>query len=96
MDALRKLQHDFLGYLLDESSNDIVDSIESTPHRSAEQRMALYGNAYVLRLKEALSTDYERLHSYLGDDLFDSLMQRYIEHYPSQHLSLRYFGQYMV
>jgi len=96
MSALRKLQHEFLDYLLDDSVVDIVERIESTPRRSAVQRMALYGNAYRLRLKEALSTDYERLHSYLGDELFENLMQRYIDGYPSQHPSLRYFGQHVV
>ncbi len=96
MDALRKLQHEFLGYLLDKSSVDIIERIESTTRRSGGQRMVLYSNAYILRLKEALSTDYERLHSYLGDELFDSLMEHYIEGYPSQHPSLRYFGQHMV
>jgi hypothetical protein len=58
--------------------------------------MSFYGNAYSLRLKEALTTDYERLHSYLGDELFETLMQHYIESYPSHHPSLRYFGQHMV
>ncbi len=96
MDALRKLQHEFLGYLLDDADLGIVGRIESSPQRSAGQRMAFYGNAYRLRLKEALTTDYERLHSYLGDDLFETLMQHYIESYPSHHPSLRYFGQHMV
>ena len=96
MHALRKLQHEFLGYLLDDSAVGIVERIESTPRRSAEQRMSFYGNAYSLRLKEALTTDYERLHSYLGDELFETLMQHYIESYPSHHPSLRYFGQHMV
>lgn len=96
MDALRKLQYEFLDYLLDDSAVGVVERIESTPRRTAVQRMALYGNAYTLRLKEALATDYERLHSYLGDDLFENLMQRYIDGYPSHHPSLRYFGQYMV
>ncbi len=96
MDALRKLQHEFLGYLLDDVAVGIVERIESSPKRSAKQRMALYGNAYTLRLKEALSTDYQRLHSYLGDELFDTLMQHYIDSYPSHHPSLRYFGQHMV
>ena len=85
MDALRKLQHEFLVYLLDDAELDIVERIESTPRRSAEQRMVFYGNAYSLRLKEALTTDYDRLHSYLGDELFDSLMSHYIESYPSHH-----------
>lgn len=96
MNSLRKLQHEFLGYLLDDEVVEIIERVESTPKRSAMQRMALYGNAYTLRLKEALSTDYERLHSYLGDELFDNLMQRYIDVNPSHHPSLRYFGQHMV
>jgi len=96
MHALRKLQQEFLGYLLDDSAVGIVKHIESTPRRSAQQRMAFYGNAYTLRLKEALTTDYERLHSYLGDELFETLMKQYIESYPSYHPSLRYFGQHMV
>lgn len=95
MDALRKLQQNFLGYLLDDGVVDIVRQIESTPRRSAVQRMALYGNAYVLRLKEALRSDYERLHGYLGDELFDMLIQQYIARYPSHYPSLRDFGQYL-
>ena len=51
MDALRKLQHEFLGYLLDDAQLDIVERIESTPRRSAEQRMVFYCNAYSLRLR---------------------------------------------
>lgn len=96
MDTLRKLQHEFLDYLLDNADIGITARIESSPQRSAEQRMTFYGHAYKLRLKEALSTDYERLHTYLGDELFDSLMQGYIEKYPSHHPSLRYFSQHMV
>lgn len=96
MNSLRKLQHEFLDYLLDDEAIEIVERVESTPKRSAVLRMALYGDAYKLRLKEALSTDYERLHSYLGDELFDNLMQRYIDGHPSHHTSLRYFGQHMV
>lgn len=96
MDALRKLQHEFLGHLLDNSAAEIVNRIESTPRCSAEERMLFYSNGYKLRLKEALSTDFERLHAYLGDELFDILMQQYIDNYPSHHPSLRYFGQHMA
>ena len=96
MDALRKLQNEFLAYLLDNTTSGIIERIESTPQRSAMQRINFYGNAYTLRLKEALSSDFERLHTYLGDDLFETLMMQYIEHYPSHHTSLRYFGQHMV
>lgn len=96
MASLHNLQQNFMGYLLGGSASRIVENIVSTPQRSASQRMQFYGNAYRLRLKEALSTDYERLHAYLGDELFENLMDRYIDLYPSSHPSLRYFGAHMV
>lgn len=96
MNTLRKLQHEFMDYLLDDSTVGIVERIESNTQCAAAERMKFYGNAYTLRLKEALSTDYERLHSYLGDELFDNLMQHYIDSHPSHHPSLRYFGQHMI
>jgi len=96
MAGLRELQHEFLDYLLDNTATGITAAIESTPRRSAEERMALYGVAYKLRLKEALSTDYDRLYSYMGDELFDQLMLAYIGKYPSHHPNLRYFSQHMA
>ena len=96
MAVLRELQNEFLGYLLDNSSASIVERIESSPKRSAKERMDLYGVSYKLRLKEAISTDYDRLYSYLGDELFEQLMLNYIKRYPSHHPSLRYFSQHMV
>jgi len=96
MNTLRNLQHEFMCYLVDDAAPEIITRIESTPQRSAEQRMSYYGQAYILRLKEALCTDYERLHCYLGDELFDTLISQYIEKHPSQHTSLRYFGQHFL
>lgn len=96
MNALHELQHEFIQYLVDDKSTDIITRVESTKDRSAAQRVALYGDAYQLRLKEALSTDYERLHAYLGDELFDNVMTQYIRCYPSHYTSLRDYGQHMV
>ncbi|MCL6417746.1 DNA-binding domain-containing protein [Aestuariirhabdus sp. Z084] len=96
MNRLRNLQHEFLQYLLNDASDNIIKRIESSPQRSAEQRMQYYGTAYSLRLQEVLRNDYEQLHAYLGDDLFETLMFNYINRYPSRHPNLRYFGQHMV
>ena len=95
-DSLHKLQQAFLAYLLDDSALAIAGHIVSTPQRPAEQRLRFYGNAYRVRLKEALETDYERLHNYLGDDLFDALVQKYIDLYPSSYHSLRDYGSHMA
>lgn len=96
MSALHKLQLQFLDYLLDDSQQNIVKQTESTDHSSAEQRLQYYGNAYRMRLKEVLSSDFENLHTYIGDQLFDELMEMYIDHYPSSNTSLRDYGAHML
>jgi hypothetical protein len=88
---LLKLQQDFMHYVLGESS-EIVPQIESTPALSAIGRLDIYATAYKLRLKEAITTDYEVLHTYLGDEQFDSVMETYIKHYPSHITNLRYYS----
>jgi len=92
MSALRELQQAFLGYLLEKPSS-IADSIVSSGEHTAQQRLDLYADGYKLRLKEAMMTDYEQLHAYLGDDMFEQLMDAYITRYPSHHPSLRYFSK---
>ncbi|MFW5450273.1 MAG: putative DNA-binding domain-containing protein [Methylophagaceae bacterium] len=91
MSGLQDMQHRFMDYLLDESS-EVVDDIESTPMLSAKGRLDIYAIAYKLRLKEAITTDYDKLASYLGDEQFDQLMDRYIEKHPSHTTNLRYFS----
>ncbi len=91
MNDLRDLQQNFMHYLLRQPS-DMVEHIESTPVMSASDRLDIYGSAYNLRLKEAITTDYDILHGYLGDEQFDQLMDCYIEKYPSHTTNLRYFS----
>ena len=38
----------------------------------------------------------DRLHAYLGDELFDTLAQHYIDRYPSRYRSLGDFGSHLV
>lgn|GEM_PF-1668389 len=91
MNDLRDLQQNFMHYLLRKPS-DMVEHIESTPVMSESDRLDIYGSAYNLRLKEAITTDYDKLHGYLGDEQFDQLMDCYIEKYPSHTTNLRYFS----
>lgn len=91
MSALQKMQHRFMDYLLDEST-EMLEGIESTPMCSAKGRLDIYAIAYRLRLKEAITTDYGQLASYLGDERFDKLMDHYIDKFPSHTTNLRYFS----
>jgi len=92
MSALRQLQQAFMQHLLGTPSS-IIEHIQSSATTSAEQRLKLYSQGYRLRLKEAIISDYDCLHGYLGDDMFEQLMDHYIDQYPSKHPSLRYYSQ---
>lgn len=95
MSTLQNIQHQFMDYLLGEPS-DIAQHIQSTPTYSADERLNIYAYAYKARLKEAIATDYEKLHTYLGDEQFDQLLERYIAKHPSKSTSLRYLSASMV
>ena len=92
MNTLSALQADFQGYLLDPSYQRIASSIVSTARVPAETRLAIYANAYELRLLEALVTSYPVLQAYVGHDAFDALGREYIHAYPSPYRSVRWFG----
>lgn len=95
MHSLREMQQAFLGHLLGQAG-DAAGYIQSTPEASSHERLGIYATGYRLRLKEALETDYERLHAYLGDELFGQLMDAYIDRYPSHQTSLRGYGRHMA
>ena len=90
-EQLHDLQQNFMNYVLGADS-DMVDKIESTPALSAKGRLDIYAYAYKSRLKEAITTDYDKLHGYLGDEQFDTVMERYIEKYPSHITNMRYYS----
>lgn len=92
---LKKLQDDFMQYLLCPNQNTgeqfhgWVDEQAGLP---AVQRMQIYANGYVLRLRETIDTDHELLGIYLGDDLFDKMVEGYVRAHPSTYRSLRQFA----
>jgi len=92
--TLRRLQEDFQGYLLTLDAR-MRPHVLGSAQVGAEERLAIYANAYRLRLLEALATDYPGLHTVLGDDEFDAMGRAYIAAHPSAYFSLRWFGDHM-
>ncbi|HLA75833.1 MAG TPA: DNA-binding domain-containing protein, partial [Gammaproteobacteria bacterium] len=96
MTCLSAQQAALQAYMLTPAAEQgIVQHIATTRRASSKVRLDVYAEAYRLRLQEALSTDFEALHGLLGDTQFEQLCLKYIEAHPSQHFSLRYFGQHM-
>lgn len=87
MKSLSELQTSFKASLLD-GTNGFEDAVQSPP-----ERLAIYQNAYQIRLMEALCEDYPITRKLLSDD-FEWMAQQYMTQHPSTHFSIRWFGQH--
>ena len=57
-----------------------------------KERMQAYQYAYFARLEEALTSDYEAVKYFLGDEEFEEVSRRYFEQYPSKSYTLNVAG----
>jgi len=69
--------------------------VVSDVRAGAGERVAVYADAYRLRLTEAMSVDYPALCAVLGVPEFSRMCRAYIAAYPSDRPSLRWFGRYL-
>lgn len=89
--SLANRQQQLMAYLIGENSS-IDQHIVDQGNVTIETRLAIYRNAYRIRLKKTIETDHEILGLYLGDDLFDEMVDGYIDTYASDYTSLRQYA----
>ena len=94
MSRLAELQQDFLRFLRDQESG-LVEQVLDQGGVSARTRADIYRNGYRLRLRDAVDTDHEILGRYLGDEMFDRMVEGYIDRYPSRYTTLRLFAEHL-
>ena len=58
----------------------------------AADRLAIYRNAYQVRLIDALHDTYPILHGLLGDEAWLALGRAYVTAHPSMFRSIRWYG----
>ncbi|WP_323845393.1 DNA-binding domain-containing protein [Microbulbifer magnicolonia] len=91
-ELLRDRQRQLMAYLLHgDAAIDAHICAGGTADKST--RLGIYANAYRKRLQETLDADHPMLGLYLGDDLCEQMAYGYIDRHPSQHPSLRHFGE---
>ncbi|WP_434340410.1 HvfC/BufC family peptide modification chaperone [Motilimonas cestriensis] len=90
-ESLRQLQHAFMDYLNTGETASFQPHVIAQGRITVDTRLAIYRNAYRIRLTETIETDHEVLGLYLGDDLFDQMTRGYIQQHPSTVPSLRDF-----
>lgn len=88
---LRELQRQLQSSLLGGESA-IAAAIVDAPPLPVEARLDIYRHAYRARLIEALDELYPMLHRLLGDEPFEGLCSSFIDAYPSEHRSIRWYG----
>jgi hypothetical protein len=57
-----------------------------------DSQLDIYADAYLLRLIEALRSNYPAVQRALGDEDFDLMARGYLDLYPSTHASIRWLG----
>ena len=95
MAELKSLQERFQDYLMFDSER-FREEIVSTDDATADHRLAVYFNAYRIRLLECLESDFSNLSRYLQTEKYEQLMLAYLKAYPSAHPSVRWLGQHLV
>jgi hypothetical protein len=93
--SLRDLQRDMQKFLLGETSG-VTAAIVDAPPLPARDRLAIYRNAYQVRLIDALHETYPVLHSLLGDEVWVELGEAFVAEYPSSFRSIRWYGREMA
>jgi hypothetical protein len=89
---LKTLQAQFQACLID-ADDEIEASVLETPNFNAQDRMAVYINAYYLRLVDILGKDFPALKLFCGEDKFDEAAFAYLAAHPSQNYSLYQLGK---
>jgi hypothetical protein len=89
--ALAGLQREFQDYVLHRAPA-VLKRVRATGSADAATRMDVYADGYVLRLLEALQSDYAGLAAIAGDDGFDALGRAFIAATPSFFRNLRWYG----
>lgn len=91
MSNLSAIQHRFMDYLLTGNVDPFIQDIAAKGGVSVDVRAQIYQYAYKQRLRETIETDHEMLGLYLGDEMFDAMVDHYVVQHPSQFYSLRDF-----
>ena len=89
--SLAELQQEFMS-LLQTNDRHIEQRVIQQGLLNNIQRVDIYRTGYRIRLKGVIDSDHEMLGIYLGDDLYEQMVEGYIDAAPSQHPSLRFFG----
>jgi hypothetical protein len=95
MRRLQRLEREFQDYVY-RGRGGMVRRVAAADPSRARERLAIYADAYRLRLLEVLADDYPGLKAMAGQRKFRRLAQAYIESHPSTHFNARWYGRHLA
>lgn len=95
MSALGTLQADFAAWMrgTPQPADALRARVLDTQKADRDTLLAVYRDAYALRLVEALTIDYPGVLAMAGPAEFDVMARAYVAAHPSTHPSIRWFGR---
>ncbi|WP_325894736.1 DNA-binding domain-containing protein [Grimontia sp. NTOU-MAR1] len=90
--SLQALQSSFESIVLGQDCNGADWVKESKGGLPSKDRLAIYYNAYRIRLIDILRDNFEHTAVYLGDDWFNQLAADYVQNHPSICNNIGYYG----
>jgi hypothetical protein len=74
---------------------DVVSVVLPSKTLQPIQRVGIYHGMYMLRMIEALQTDYEALEQFMGEHAFGHLVSDYVQRFPSRSYTLNRLGDHL-
>jgi len=77
------------------SSERLGEVVLPSHSMTSAERIGVYHGMYLMRMEEALETDYPVIRYHLGDHQFAHLVREYVQRYPSTSYTLNRLGDYL-
>ncbi|WP_281543745.1 DNA-binding domain-containing protein [Grimontia sp. SpTr1] len=90
--SLQSLQDSFQTIVLSQQCTEADWVNEREGSLPSKDRLAIYYNAYRIRLIDVLRDNFEHTAVYLGDDWFNQLAADYVQTHPSTYTNIGYYG----
>ena len=81
------------GALAEIAAERLAEVILPSRTLAPAERMGIYHGMYLLRMEEALASDYPALKHFVGDEAFFNLVRDYVQVHPSRSFSLNPLGE---
>lgn len=91
MMKLKQLQAKFAESLF-YTNNDITEAIKQTTAVTAEQRVQVYRNSFIMGVTEALAMTYQHTSALVGEDFFNSVSRAFILSTPPAENNIITYG----